>query len=93
MFEISGASFNALHQHGLRRLRLRVLQHWQADLPAAWMQAGEAVGAQVLNDMEAASLQRPELTEGELMALADLMLVSAGSAAAAQLHRDPRSSP
>lgn len=75
MRTISNKTFKAFHDEGLRQLRQRILQRWKENLNFSATEVGEDGRNEVLDEIEALSHEDPKMTEGNLMALADLRVV------------------
>lgn len=73
---ISQRTASAFHEEGLVRLRQKILLRWKADLSAAATEAGADGREAVLNEIAQASRNDPDMTETDLMLLADLRIVS-----------------
>ena len=76
MFKISNETMDTFHEEGLQNLEQKILKHWFDDLKASGDLAGPKGRAEVMENVKSVSRDDPELTEGELIMLADLMLVS-----------------
>jgi hypothetical protein len=79
MLIISNGVADTYLDEGLRALRRKILLHWSEKLAASARLAGEDGCAFVLNEVEEAARVDPDLTESDLMMLADLSLVSHAS--------------
>ena len=75
MFKISNETMDTFHEEGLKKLEQKILKHWFEDLKASGELAGPEGRAEVVENVKVVSRDDPELTEGELIMLADLMLV------------------
>lgn len=76
MLTMSDNVMAAFHAEGRRTLRPFILKHWWEDLKFAGEAAGEAKRNLVLNEVQRIAHEAPDLTPGDLSALADLMLVN-----------------
>ncbi|MGN3973359.1 hypothetical protein [Tsuneonella sp. SYSU-LHT278] len=76
MLIVSSNSLAHFQEQGIRALRQRILVGWNERLASLAMSVGEAGRSAILDEIEFASRDDPDLTVGELQLLADLRLAA-----------------
>ena len=76
MLVVSNSVADAYLEEGLQVLRHKILAHWSQRLASSATAAGKEGRAFVLKEVEDSARADPDLTESDLMMLADLSLVA-----------------
>lgn len=79
MLLVSNAVADAYLQQGLRILRRKTLEHWAESLASSATAFGEDGRAFVLQEVEDSARADPDLSESDLMMLADISLIALAS--------------